>query len=170
MSADLLTRSDAVISDCGGYRYLLTRTWNDAAPAVLFVMLNPSTADATVDDATIRRCVGFARAWGCGELRVLNLFAWRATDPRDLRLAADPVGPQNDHMLAAEAWKASQAPGGITVCAWGAGGGFRDRDRAVLGILRHARPQCLRATADGLPSHPLYQPRGLRPVPYEGRP
>lgn len=88
-------RSDAVISDDGLYRYLLERHWDDTTSSCTFVMLNPSTADALVDDPTIRRCVGFAKSFGCGSLRVVNLYAYRATKPAELWTVDDPVGPAN---------------------------------------------------------------------------
>src|SRR5262249_14212908 len=97
-------RRAAVISDCGRYRYSLTRRWGDAAePRALFVMLNPSTADAEQDDPTIRRCIGFAKAWGMGSLEVVNLYALRATDPAALLSAPDPIGPKNDTMITSAA-------------------------------------------------------------------
>jgi hypothetical protein len=88
---DLFGDRGATLSDCGRYRYRLWRRWADG-PTVLFVMLNPSTADADVDDPTIRRCIGFARSWGAGALEVVNLYAWRATQPAELKAAVGPVG------------------------------------------------------------------------------
>ena len=95
----------AVLSPCGAYRYLLTRRFGPGKKLATFVMLNPSTADAERDDATIRKCVGFARSWGCAGLQVVNLFAFRATDPTDLRMADDPVGPENDVWLGRAIWE-----------------------------------------------------------------
>src|SRR4028119_2392792 len=86
----------AIFDPTRTYRYALWRTWDAARPPVAFVLLNPSTADARRDDPTIRRCANFARTWGFGGLEVVNLFAFRATHPTDLKCAADPVGPQND--------------------------------------------------------------------------
>ena len=104
----------AVLSDDARYRYRLTRTWPGSGGAVLLVGLNPSTADAHVDDATVRRMVGFARRWGHRELLVGNLYALRATDPRELRQAADPIGPDNVEHLDAMAARAERV-----VAAWG---------------------------------------------------
>lgn len=84
----------------GPYRYTLTRVWEEERPRVCFVMLNPSTADASQEDPTIRRCLSFARSWGYGSLEVVNLFAWRATKPTDIFSAPSPVGEENDHHLA----------------------------------------------------------------------
>lgn len=154
-------RGSATLSACGRYRYDLARDWGPvvAPRRACFVMLNPSTADATRDDATLRRCVGFARAWGLGGVSVVNLFALRATDPADLLRDPEPVGPLNDAAVLAHAAAAE-----VVVCAWGAKGGHLGRDRVVLNLLRKScRPQCLRLTGGGHPEHPLYLPAGLEP-------
>lgn len=135
----------------GPYRYRLWRHWRRDAGAVLFVMLNPSTADAHSDDPTLRRCLSFARRWGYGGVEVVNLFAWRATDPRQLTLAPDPIGPRNDSIVAAAA-----AAARAVVVAWGAGGALGGRDQVVAALLRQHQPRCLGVTAAGAPRHPLY--------------
>jgi hypothetical protein len=90
----------ALVSNCGRYRYRLWRLWDAAAPTMVWVLLNPSTADADTDDRTVRRCQSLARREHYGGVILVNLFAWRCTHPRDLRLAADPIGPENDeHIL-----------------------------------------------------------------------
>ena len=150
----------ALLSPCGRYRYWLTRSWAEGnGLCVAFVGLNPSTADADVDDPTIRRCVGFAKAWGYSSLAMVNLFAFRATQPADMEAAADPVGPDNDGWL-----RTASASAAITVAAWGAGGGFKRRDEAVRDLLM--RRHYLRLTKDGHPGHPLYLPASLTPTPY----
>ncbi len=157
---------DAALSECGRFRYRLSRVW---APGqqVLFVMLNPSTADAEVDDATIRRCATFAHAGGFGGLQVVNLFAFRATKPADLRMAGWPVGSDNDSHIAAAACAAS------AVCvAWGAigpHGPASARVQEVMPRLRRAghEPQCLQITRSGYPQHPLYLPGACRMQPYD---
>lgn len=146
----------ADISHCGRYRYTLWRRWGPGHMC-MFVGLNPSTADATVDDPTIRRCVAFARSWGYSGLLMTNLFAWRATDPRDMLAADDPVGPDNDQTLRAT-WLAA----GITVAAWGTHGTHQGRDAHVRAMLPALH--CLRLTKDGHPGHPLYLPRNLPPL------
>lgn len=143
----------------GPYRYLLWRRWADA-DSVLFVMLNPSTADATRDDPTIRRCHRLARAWGFGAVEIANLFAFRATDPRDLARAEAPVGPDNDAILVDAAGRAA-----AVVVAWGVHGALGGRDVAVHRLLRRAlrRPLlCLGTTRSGAPRHPLYLRRDVR--------
>lgn len=186
----------AVISACGNYRYHLWREWrgfgrpetwdwwqdDDGKPAVdgvgeplgtpkaaLFVMLNPSTADGDEDDRTIRRCVAFAQAWGYDRLEVVNLFAWRATEPKDmlaLTAKGDPIGPRNQQYI-----DRAVGDAGIVVYGWGAHGGHIDQDETVLGWIEDADgvPHALRVTKDGFPSHPLYLPGDLTPVPYRGR-
>lgn len=159
-------RATATFSPCGAYRYTLARQWGNEPPAI-FVMLNPSTADAATDDPTIRRCVGFARRWHLDGIVVVNLFALRATDPRALRDHPDPVGPENDdRILAALEWYQSSP----VVAAWGAHGGLYGRDRAMLGLIRDAvdRPLCLGTTRSGHPRHPLYLPADTVLMSYEG--
>lgn len=150
---------DAVLSPCGTYRYRLDRDWTllgtRNGPRACFVMLNPSTADAIIDDPTIRRCIGFARSWGIERLTVVNLFALRSTDPAALRTHHDPVGPENDlHLL--EATRGAQ----IVVAAWGANGGLQRRDQRVTEMLTAAGRAVHRLGPPTLhgrhPRHPLY--------------
>jgi len=140
----------------GPYRYCLTRRWGSGARYAMFVGLNPSTATAKRDDATVRRCVAYARAWGFDGLWLANLFAYRSRDPMRLRLVRDPVGPRNDHYLQKMAEQA-----GIVVAAWGNHGSLRGRAKAVRAML--PRLHYLRLTKQGQPAHPLYLPRALRP-------
>ena len=136
----------------GAYRYSLWRRWSTAAApgSVLFVMLNPSTADAYADDPTIRRCMGFARSWGYGGIMVGNLFAFRAADPR------------NDVVLGNLARAAD-----LIVCAWGAHRMVTRRAPAVIELLRRiGHPHYLELTATGEPRHPLYLRADLSPVPW----
>jgi hypothetical protein len=158
-------RADAVMSDCGLYRYRLSRTWDDALRPACFVMLNPSTADATADDPTIRRCIGFARSWGCGGVVVVNLFAYRATDPYAMREAgASAVGPDNDVHIRAAVIECNPV-----VCAWGVHGRFLLRDASVKELIRRSglpRGMCLGMTKDGHPKHPLYLRADAALVPF----
>jgi hypothetical protein len=150
----------ATFSADGRYRYRLWRSWDASRPRVAFVMLNPSTAGARRDDPTIRRCQGFARSWGFGGIEVVNLFALRATDPRLLRLADDPVGRENDRHLRSALTRSS-----LVVLAWGAHGSLRERAAAVRGLISRRRPRCLGLTRSGEPRHPLYLPGDARLVP-----
>ncbi len=149
----------AVLSRDGRYRYALTRIWDPDAATVVFIMLNPSTADALTDDPTIRRCQGFARHWGAGGLLALNRFALRATDPRALKTATDPVGPANDSAITQLLSQQSET-GGPVVAAWGNHGSLLGRAATVtvtvtgLGV----RLWSLGCTGSGQPRHPLYLP------------
>jgi hypothetical protein len=147
----------AVLSPCRLYRYELWRCFAPG-PTVAFVGLNPSTADETTDDATIRKCVGFAKRWGYGSLVMVNLFAWRATDPRDMLKVADPVGPLNDATL-----RRLYATVGILIAAWGNDGKHLGRDKAVMEMLPNLH--CIKRNKDGSPAHPLYQPGNSTPFP-----
>ena len=159
---DELTRGDfaqsgAEFSDCGRYRYKLWRTWDDSQPPVMFIMLNPSTADATINDPTIRRCIGFARAWGYGGVRVGNLFAWRTPYPQVLRSVADPIGQGNDGALHEMANGAA-----LVVAAWGVHGAWGDRAQAFRQEFTHPL-HALGITKSGDPAHPLRLRRTCRP-------
>lgn len=146
----------------GAYRYTLIRTWDAAGPRIAFCLLNPSTANARRDDPTIRRCLGFARAWGYGSLEVVNCFALRATDPRELARAADPIGPANDAAIRRAARRAA-----MTVAGWGAHGALLGRGQRVRGLLGRAGTPvvCLGTTAAGHPRHPLYLPADAHLTP-----
>jgi hypothetical protein len=151
----------AILSPCGLYRYRLSRDWG-RGEKLAFIMLNPSTADATQDDPTIRRCVRFAHDAGYSGIVVGNLFAYRATNPTELKCVGDPVGPDNDLALNEIVGSAS-----TIVCAWGSAGSLYFRGDAVLRMICDAGqvPHCLRMSANGQPAHPLYLPAYLRPIP-----
>jgi len=149
--SDLFQKSSAVLSDCGAYRYRLERQWDADKSKVAFLMLNPSTADASEDDPTIRRCIGFAKAWGYGGLIVGNLFALRSTDPKALYSHPDPVGPENDRHLVEICQHSIRV-----ICAWGTHGKLKGRDRAVYERLEFFDLCALKLTSEGHPGHPLY--------------
>jgi hypothetical protein len=151
----------AVISADGTRRYLLARRWADG-PLMAWLMLNPSTADAVTDDATIKRCVKRARQLpGFGGIAVVNLFSLRATDPRELAKHPDPVGPANDVFI-----RRTCAAAGLVVAAWGAHGTHLDRGREVTELLGRCgiEPFCLGITATAQPRHPgrMAYPAALR--------
>jgi hypothetical protein len=157
----------AFISGDGLYRYNLRRRWADGA-ALLIIGLNPSTADATEDDPTIRRCIGFAKSLQYSALYMGNLFAYRATDPAMLRRVTDPIGPENDAALTA---LASQSAG--IIVAWGAHEMgrpyFWDRARVVTKLLNGIKyPYCFGLTKQGHPKHPLYLRADSPLVRYRG--
>lgn len=145
------------------YRYNLWRQWDEQRPWVGFVMLNPSRADAVVDDPTIRRCLGFAQAWGYGGLEVVNLFAYRTASPTELRRVSDPIGAENDRYLTSLVQRVDRI-----LLAWGNWGTLYQRDRAVIQLLGMSKPlNCLGLTQTGQPRHPLYLRRGELPQPYK---
>jgi hypothetical protein len=153
----------AVYSDCERYRYLLTRVWEPGRPQALFVMLNPSTATEVQNDPTVERCERRARALGFGAFRVCNIFAWRDTDPKAMRRAADPVGPANDAAILESCPWAD-----IIVCAWGTHGAHLGRGAEVERLMRGTgRPlHHLGLTQAGHPKHPLYIGYGVTPLPW----
>ncbi|MGW2612735.1 DUF1643 domain-containing protein [Streptomyces mirabilis] len=161
-------RRSAVLSACGHYRTLLVREWADTGKTAVFVLLNPSTADAATDDSTSRRCIKYAQDWGCSGLLIANLYAWRATKPRDLAAADDPVGPDNNSYLRAAAAVAEDT-GGPLVAGWGT---HADPARVadVLALPGMHRLSTLALTQGGHPHHPLRLRDGLAPQPWEARP
>ncbi len=156
--------SVAIYSDCERYRYALTRTWDPEGERAMFVMLNPSTATEVQNDPTVERCERRARALGFGAFRVTNIFAWRDTDPRAMKAAADPVGPGNDAAIVEGAQWADRI-----VAAWGTHGAHLDRGPAVEALLRATgRPLFqLGLTQDGHPRHPLYIAYARQPEPWD---
>lgn len=146
--------SGAELSDCGLYRYRLWREWDARLGRVLWVLLNPSTADAERDDPTVKKCCGFARRWGYGGIEIINLFAFRATNPMDLLGAADPIGPANDQVIG----DALLRDFSLVVAAWGRDGSLLDRGGSVRPRLRaHPRVMCLgeTKTSPREPKHPV---------------
>lgn len=156
--------STAVYSDCEKYRYSLTRVWDPAGRKALFVMLNPSTATEVQNDPTVERCERRARALGFGAFQVTNIFAWRDTDPRKMRAAADPVGPENDAAILKGAGWADQV-----IAAWGTHGAHLERGPEVEHLLRGTNRTLfhLGLTKDGHPKHPLYIAYTQQPEPWE---
>lgn len=153
-----ITRS-ANFSACQNYRYSLQRVWAPTQKCVLFIGLNPSTADHRQDDPTIRRCMNFAQTWGFGGLLMANLFAYRSTDPATLRLVTDPIGPKNDAWIL-KMFKASD----LVVAAWGNDGAYMNRSN----VIRHLCPglSVLKLNRSGEPAHPLYLKASLEPKPW----
>lgn len=154
--------SGAKISKCGDYRYQLWRVWDVRKSKVLFVMLNPSTADASIDDPTIRRCIGFAKSWGYGGMYVGNLFAYRSTSPKELLKVKDPVGECNNYHLGEMAEKCD-----LIVCAWGNAPILKKLGyNTTLNILNRPK-HYIDLAKDGTPKHPLYLKSNLKPKPIQ---
>jgi hypothetical protein len=152
---------NAHISTCGKYRYSLTRVWGEGKRAC-WIMLNPSTADADRDDNTIRRCIDFSQRWDCGSLVVVNLFAWRATKPAELRRAIKKHGlvTATGGTVNTRALRVAMASADMTIAAWGASGG-EESERRGAWLSRHRASAglppllCLGRTKSGAPRHPL---------------
>lgn len=159
----------AVLSPCEQYRYLLSRVWDETLPRVTFVMMNPSTADALVDDATIRKCIGFAERWGFGAIDVVNLFAFRSRDPLAVGQAPDPIGPEY-----AKYFDETLASSSLVIAAWGCESTLnksrllRARSTVVTRDLSNlAVPvQCLGMSKKGTPYHPLMLAYVTERIPY----
>lgn len=153
--------SGAVISDDKLYRYGLWRTWNPELHLILWIGLNPSTADANTDDQTIRRMRSYSQAWGFGGLLVGNLFGYRSTDPYGLNDAQDPFGPENDAYLQRMNQKAS-----MVLCCWGTFKAAQGAGKYVQALLPERKLHCLGLSAKGSPLHPLRLPGNLTPRDY----
>lgn len=156
--------STAIYSPCERYRYSLTRIWDSCGARVHFVMLNPSTATEVQNDPTVERCERRARALGFGSFTVTNIFAWRDTDPRGMKAANDPVGPENDHAILKASAEADQI-----IAAWGTHGAHLGRGPAVEALLRDlGKPLFhLGLSKAGHPKHPLYIAYTQQPEPWE---
>ena len=146
----------ATFSSCRTYRYSLWRRWDLSLTNCVFIGLNPSTADEITDDKTITRCISFARDWGHGSLCMINLFAYRATKPKVMQGAIDPVGVENNLTL-----KTITADSGIIIAAWGANGGYCRRDREVIKMIPNL--YCLGFTKHEHPRHARYLPKTSKP-------
>lgn len=169
MQFDLLNPNidtGATFSPCRKYRYTLWRQWADPADkgTMLALMLNPSTADEVANDPTVERVERRARAMGFGRLIVCNIFAFRATDPAEMKAQADPVGPENDAAILEASRQAD-----LVLCAWGTHGSHMGRSSQIRDLLKQSgcTPYCLTTTSGGEPGHPLYIPYNTKPEPWE---
>jgi len=142
----------AILSRNRIYRYVLWREWDSSKATCVFIGLNPSTADETLDDPTLRRCVNFAKSWGYGKYVMVNLFAYRATKPQDLIKHDKPVGYKNNYYIKKQCQNAERV-----VVAWGNQGNLLKRDKQVLKLLKGIPLKCFKITSKGQPAHPLYQ-------------
>jgi hypothetical protein len=147
---------DAILSEDRKYRYILSRTWDETKPTVLFIGLNPSTADEKTDDPTIRKCIIYAKCWGYGKILMANLFAFRSTDPNKLNHKADPVGPENDSYILKSASEVD-----LIIACWGNPGRLFSRDKEVISLIPNLH--CLKRNKNGTPSHPLYLSKDIKP-------
>lgn len=163
-------RRETIFSPCRKYRYTLWREWGcdlfegdgicRDKKFIQFIGLNPSTADETQDDPTIRRCIGFAKSWGYEAMFMTNLFAWRETDSTKLPKIVAPIGPDNDMWLMEIGSEAQ-----VSIAAWGTKGSILNRQDWIHMLIPNLH--CLRITKDGFPEHPLYLPKNLKPIPWK---
>ena len=157
-------KTDAFISNDPRYRYWLTRTWDESKPSVVFMLLNPSTADAAKDDATIRKCMAYSKRWGYGGIVVINLYAFRSRDPKKMLACDDPVGPHNDRWILLW-WEQARRTGAPIIAGWG-NNAQQDRVRWILrlasecGIVLNTLEMGRYA-----PKHPLYLRNECLPIP-----
>lgn len=160
-------RKDAYISSCGGYRYRLERWWDESKPPCLFVMLNPSTADASNDDPTIRRCIAFAKSWGYGGIWVVNLFALRTPSPKEMMENPKP-NPGDEEYQMKLVMDFVREKKGICIAAWGAHGWWQQQNQKVIKWFRDKNIPlfALGFTKDGHPKHPLYVRGDTKPVEF----
>lgn len=159
----------AQISDCGKYRFILTRIWDDTKRAAVFIMLNPSTADGKEDDPTIRRCINFAKSWNCGSINVVNLFDLRTSSPEEMKKAEAPISRDNNFIVYMTVRKAVML-NALIICAWGNHGCYLGQDKKILDLINQAGgdPMALKVSKAGQPCHPLYLKADSMPVPYTG--
>ena len=150
-------KNTAKLSEDRKYRYALWRTWDDSKAFVMFIGLNPSTADEDTDDPTLTRCINYAKSWGYGGVCMANLFAFRATEPSDMKASKDPVGRENNKWL-----KKLAKDAGLVVAAWGNDGSYLRRSKQVEKLIPNL--YCLKLNKSGEPAHPLYQPANRQPV------
>ena len=156
-----MTQRSATLDPSRVYRYTLERTWDPGRERVLWIMLNPSTADETSDDRTIQRCMDFARGWNYGGIIVGNLFALISPKPETLLDHPDPVGPDNNKHL-----QRLSEDSGLVVAAWGVWGSTFPERQAYVKSLFRGRMSCLGVNRDGTPKHPVRLGTHVRRQPY----
>ena len=154
-----LIGSGAVFSDCREYRYCLWRKWDESKKKIMFIGLNPSTADEVNNDPTVQRCINYSKKWGYGEFYMMNIFAYRTTYPTVLLEHPEPVGKENDSWL-----KKIYKKTDMCIGAWGNHGEFLDRSKQVLSLL--PKIHCLKVNQSGEPAHPLYLKGSIKPFLY----
>jgi len=155
-----MINSNAIFSEDKMHRYALIREWDLDKPSLMIISLNPSTADEKTNDPTIRRCIGFAKKWGFGKLFVTNLFAFRATFPKDLFESRNPIGNKNDYWL-----KKLSKEVDTVLLAYGNHGKFKDRHNEILKLIKN--PFCIKISKTGMPMHPLYLKYTEKPISYQ---
>lgn len=170
VSSDILyPGTDTTWSPDRSHRYFLRRPaspLDQEKPGIAFILLNPSTADERKDDPTVAKCRRYAAGWGFGEVIVLNAFAYRATDPKDMKAHPDPVGPDNDQTIV-ETARAVHGLGGTLLCGWGTHGSHLDRSIHLQELLKDFPLKAFTLTKHGQPGHPLYLRGDLQPMQWK---
>jgi hypothetical protein len=154
--------NECVFSPDRSHRYTLIHRWDELLNpdhGIAWICLNPSTADENQLDPTLRRIRDFSATWGYSFFVMLNLFAWRATQPADMKRTADPIGPDNDRLIAHWSGKVDRV-----MLGWGEHGAHLGRDQQVLAYLDRSKTFCLERNASGQPKHPLYVSKKNRPL------
>jgi hypothetical protein len=141
------------------HRYYLERCWDFKKPSLMVIGLNPSTADERKNDPTVTRCISYAKKWKFGRIYMMNIFAFRATDPIDMKNSSDPIGNKNDMWLLKVARRSN-----LILCAWGNHGLYKDRSTRVFSLLKKYKLYCLEINKTGMPKHPLYCNGNLTPI------
>ena len=155
----VMNSNGAVFSKCNGYRYVLWRKWDESKPQVMFIGLNPSTADQTNNDPTISRCINYAKSWGFGSIYMVNIFSYKTTYPKELQSATKPIGQETNDWIK-KIYDSSE----MCIAAWGNNGQFLNRSDEIRKML--PKMHCLKKTKSGEPSHPLYLKASLKPIAY----
>ena len=161
--------TDTTWSPDRSHRYFLRRPaslLDQAKPVIAFILLNPSTADERKDDPTVAKCRRYAAGWGFGEVIVLNAFAYRATDPKNMKAHPDPIGPDNDRTIL-ETANAVHGLGGTLLCGWGTHGAHLDRSTHLRDLLKDFPLKAFTLTRNGQPGHPLYLRGNLQPMQWK---
>jgi len=149
----------AVFSSCNYYRYALWRIWDKSKPQIMFIGLNPSTADETNNDPTITRCINYATSWGFGSIYMVNIFSYKTTYPKELKNVSDPIGKETDIWIK-RIYKRSE----MCIASWGNNGQLLNRSDEIRRLI--PKMYCLKITKSGEPSHPLYLKASLQPEIY----
>ena len=149
---------DAKFSSCRKYRYALWRIWDLSRPFLMFIGLNPSTADETKDDPTIIRCINFAKSWNYGGIYVTNLFAYRSSSTKKMMIFRNPIGVENDKWIKNLSQKSN-----IIIAAWGNDGIHLNRSKTIENKIPNLK--CIKKNKSGQPAHPLYLKSNLKPKP-----
>jgi len=169
MNLHMESTMGAIFSDDRTHRYDLWRVWERGSREIVFIGLNPSTADESKNDPTIRKCCNFAKLWRYNKMHMLNIFAHRATMPLNMKIAEDPIGPANNEYILRVVEQSQKRRGNMVVLCWGSNGEFMGRGREVYELVNGlCVPKCINICSNGEPGHPLYLPYETNVVVFKG--